>query len=304
MRVFITGGTGFLGSYLVADLVARGQEVLVLVQPGSDLWRLADLRPRLRIIEGSLDDLARLRPILARERPHAVVHVAWRGVDNMSRNDPMQARNVVDATELAALSAEIGVETFIGAGSHAEYGRYPRAICEEDLPQPTTLYGMAKLAAGQMAAQLCSDRVRFAWLRVFSTYGPKDADGWLIPSTVATLRSGQPMALTECEQRWGFLHVRDAAAAFSTVLLDRSAQGYYNVGCPDAPRLRETVMTLRDLVDPNARLEFGKIRYRPDQVMVLQADVRRLTALGWQPQVALEQGLRETVAWYESLERT
>ena len=117
----------------------------------------------------------------------------------------MQARNVADATELAALSVEIGVETFIGAGSHAEYGPYPRAICEDDPPHPTTLYGMAKLAAGQMAAQVCSDRVRFAWLRMFSTYGPKDAGGWLIPSTIATLRSGQPMALTECEQHWGFL---------------------------------------------------------------------------------------------------
>ena len=68
---------GFLGSYLVADLVARGEEVLVLVRPGSDLWRLADLRSRLRIIEGSLDDLARLRPILAAgtaagHRPHGV----------------------------------------------------------------------------------------------------------------------------------------------------------------------------------------------------------------------------------------
>jgi nucleoside-diphosphate-sugar epimerase len=304
MRVLITGATGFLGSYLVADLVARGEEVLALVRPGSDLWRLAELRPRLRIIEGSLDDLARLRPILAQERPQAVVHLAWRGVDNLSRNEPMQARNVVAATELAALSAEIGVETFVGAGSHAEYGPYPRAIGEDDPPHPTTLYGMAKFAAGQMAARACSDRVRFAWLRVFSTYGPKDAGSWLIPNTIATLRSGQPMALTECEQRWGFLHARDAAAAFCTVLLDRSARGYYNVGCPDAPRLRETVMTVRDLIDPGARLEFGKISYRPDQVMVLQADIRRLKALGWQPQVALDQGLRETVAWYDSLERT
>jgi nucleoside-diphosphate-sugar epimerase len=303
MRIFITGATGFLGSYLAADLVARGQDVVALVRPGSDLWRLAELRPRLRIVEGSLDDLAQLRLTLTQERPHAIVHLAWRGVGNASRNDPMQARNVVDATELAALSAEIGVETFIGAGSHAEYGPYPRAISEDDAPHPTTLYGMAKLAAGQMAAQACSERVRFACLRVFSTYGPKDAGGWLIPSTIATLRSGQPMALTACEQRWGFLHARDAAAAFRTVLLDRSARGYYNVGSPDAPSLRETVMTLRDLVDPDARLAFGRIPYRPDQVMVLQADVGRLTALGWQPQVALDEGLRETVAWYERLER-
>jgi nucleoside-diphosphate-sugar epimerase len=117
---------------------------------------------------------------------------------------------------------------------------------------------------------------------------------------IRTLRSGERMALTACEQRWGFLHARDAAAAFRVVLENPSAHGLYNLGSPDAPPLRETVTRLRDLIDPKASLGFGVVAYRPDQVMVLAADVTRLTGLGWCPEIGLDQGLRETVAWANS----
>ncbi|WP_431204263.1 hypothetical protein ACQ86E_03820 [Bradyrhizobium betae] len=55
---------------------------------------------------------------------------------------------------------------------------------------------------------------------------------------------------------------------------------------------------LRDLVDPGATLGFGELAYRPDQVMVLAADVSRMLALGWKPEVSLDEGLRETVNWH------
>jgi nucleoside-diphosphate-sugar epimerase len=106
------------------------------------------------------------------------------------------------------------------------------------------------------------------------------------------------MALTACEQRWSFVHVRDVAAAFRYVLEDAGAAGIFNVAGPDAPPLRKTLECLRDLIDPAATLGFGDIGYRPDQVMVLEAETGRLRATGWQPRIDLERGLRETIAWY------
>src|SRR5262249_35835453 len=152
------------------------------------------------------------------------------------------------------------------AGSQAEYGAYDRAIREDDEARPTTLYGKAKLAAGAMTEQLAIERgMRWAWLRVFSTYGPKDADAWLIPSMIKTLRAGKRMSLTACEQRWGFLHARDAAAGIRTVLENPATERIFNLGSATAPSLRETVTALRDMVRPDAELAFGDIPYRPDQ---------------------------------------
>ncbi|MGY4429459.1 UDP-glucose 4-epimerase [Bradyrhizobium sp. F1.13.1] len=301
MRIFVTGASGFLGSYLVADLVARGHDVAVLLRPASSPWRLREAYDRLHVIQGSLENLDGPRGPLGAFAPEAVVHMAWRGVAGADRNSPAQAANVTDTVGLAELAAEAGAKIFVGAGSQAEYGRYERAIREEDVARPTTLYGMAKLAAGSMAMRLCEERgLRAAWLRIFSTYGPTDADYWLIPSMIRNLRSGQHMALTACEQRWGFLHARDAATAFRMAVTHEAASGIFNVGNPDAPPLRETVTRLRDLVDPGATLGFGELAYRPDQVMVLAADVSRLLALGWKPEVPLDEGLRETVNWHDA----
>ncbi|PSO23648.1 NAD(P)-dependent oxidoreductase [Bradyrhizobium sp. MOS002] len=299
MRIFVTGASGFLGSYLAADLVAQGHEVTVLLRPGNYHWRLHEISDRLHKITGTLDDVNSWRRTLQTCAPEAIVHMAWRGVAGADRNSPLQAVNVSDTVCLAQLAAEVGATTFVGAGSQAEYGPYDRAIHEDDVAQPTTLYGMAKLAAGSMAMRLCRERkLRAAWLRIFSTYGPKDADHWLIPSMIRNLRCRQHIALTACEQRWGFLHARDAAAAFRLAITSAEASGVFNVGSPDAPPLRETVMRLRDIVDPGAALGFGELAYRPDQVMVLAANVSRVLALGWKPEVQLDEGLQETVNWH------
>lgn len=302
MRIFVTGATGFLGSYVAEDLLAQGHEVAVLLRPGTSPWRLAAVLDRLSVIAGTLEDRGALGRELVGFAPDAVVHMAWRGVGNSERNSKDQARNVVDAVELAELAADAGATVFVGAGSQAEYGPYDRAVSEDDAPHPTTLYGIAKLASGLMAARRCAERgQRFAWLRIFSTYGPKHGEAWLIPSLIRTLRAGGHMALTACEQRWGFLHARDAAAAVRLVLTSPAALGIYNLGSPDAPQLRETVSHLRELIG-TGDLGFGEVPYRPDQVMVLAADMRRLEALGWRPMVGLDEGLRETLAWHAAAE--
>ncbi|UPK38603.1 NAD(P)-dependent oxidoreductase [Bradyrhizobium sp. 186] len=303
MRIFVTGATGFLGSYVAEDLVAQGHDVAVLLRPGTRPWRLAPVLDRLTVIEGALDDPAALGTGLHSFAPDAVVHMAWRGVGNSERNSGDQARNIVDAVELAELAAEAGATIFLGAGSQAEYGPYDRAIAESDVARPTTLYGIAKLASGLMTERRCAEReLRFAWLRIFSTYGPKDGEAWLIPNLIRTLRADGHMALTACEQRWGFLHARDAAAAVRLVLGSPVAQGVYNLGSPDAPQLRDTVMRLHELIGAG-ELGFGEVPYRPDQVMVLAANMARLEALGWRPMVGLDQGLRETLAWHEAAEQ-
>jgi len=206
---------------------------------------------RVQFIVGSLDDVLALRSSIAGFEPDAIAHLAWWGVRNADRNSPIQARNIGSTIELAGMAAELGVKVFVGAGSQAEYGQYHRAIGEDDPARPTTLYGMAKVASATMLAELSRQNgMRFTWLRLFSTYGPKDHDHWLIPQLIRALKAGQRMPLTKAEQLWGFLHVRDAADGIRTVIESDAASGVFNLGSPDAPPLRETILAIRDLIDP------------------------------------------------------
>ena len=88
----------------------------------------------------------------------------------------------------------------------------------------------------------------------------------------------------------------------SIVIESEAASGAFNRRKSDASLLHDTILAIRDLVDPAGELGFGEIPYRPDQVMVLKADVTRLQSLGWQPRIALEAGLREMVGWYHARE--
>lgn len=276
-----------------------GHSVLALSREAAP-WRLADLEGKITLVQGGLDDQGAWSDRLSAFAPEAVAHIGWMGVGNFDRNNFAQAKNIGWTTDLLELGVRSGARVFVGIGSQAEYGSHSRV---DQAEAPTTVYGEAKLAAGRMSAQLAKHfDVRFAWLRIFSTYGPTDHAYWMIPGLIRGLLARKKPALTGGEQYWDFLHVDDAACAICAVLADASASGTYQLGSGQALLLRTTIEMLRDAIDPTLPLGFGEIAYRPDQVMHLQADTCRLVDLGWTPKIALRQGLAETVEWYRANE--
>lgn len=301
MKVFLTGATGFLGSWVLEQLLDGGDTVAVLLRDGADTSRITTCQDRAQVIRGDLRDVAAFEPAVRAFAPDAVAHLAWDGVAGAERNAPRQWRNVSAALELLELAARCGAHHWIGVGSQAEYGPCANVISEDTPTRPTTLYGASKLATGQLAQALCGHLgLRFGWLRLFSAYGPRDNPSWMIPSLILALKRGERPAVTRAEQLWDYIHVADAAAAVTAVLRTPGAQGFFNLGSGSAPPLREIIETVRDLVAPGQAVGFGEVPYRPDQVMHLQADIRRLSqATGWRPAMTLDQGLRATVRWFD-----
>jgi UDP-glucose 4-epimerase len=182
--------------------------------------------------------------------------------------------------------------------TQAEYGAGSAAFDEGDPPAPQTLYGVAKLAvAGAFAALGRQYDARVVWGRVFSLYGPGQSETWLVASLIGALMRGEAPALTPCEQLWEFTHVRDAARGFVALMETPGAAGLFNVASGQATPLREAVLMLRDLVAPQIEPQFGRVPYRPDQVMRLEARIDRIrAATGWVPRIGLRDGFAETVA--------
>lgn len=304
-RILITGGSGFLGSHIVHALAAQKFKIAVLLRQSKTPQRLAGLENSIHIIHGDIgrpeDWLNELKDFA----PEAAVHMAWSGVGGSQRNEAAQADNITNTVKLAAALKACGTKHFIGAGSQAEYGPINRRCSEDEATNPVTLYGHAKLAAGAMTKLYCYENdLRFAWLRIFSTYGPGDHDYWLIPYVIKELCAGRIPRLTKCEQCWDYLHVSDAAAAFVSVLMEPAAMGIFNLGSDTAPPLASIITRIRDCIDPKLPVGFGSISYQPHQVMHLQANISRLTkATGWKPRIPLFEGLQETVAWYVAKNR-
>ena len=304
LRVLVSGGGGFVGSHVVPALLARACDVAVLIRPGSDTSRIDDALPRVQRVESDVMNLHSARAAIRAFAPQAVAHLAWRGVSHRYRDDQAQNDNVHATQSLLHLAHEAGCTAFIGVGSQAEYGLHGHAMDESTPTRPCTAYGNAKLAACALAQSLCpSLGMRFAWLRLFSTYGPMDSPDCLLPYVIANLLRGHAVEFTAGAQQWDYLYVQDAAEAMVRVIETPSAQGIFNLGSGRTHTIRAIVEQVRDMIDPSAPLQFGARPYAPQQVMHLQADIARLqAATGWSPKVSLTQGLARTIAWHRGQE--
>jgi nucleoside-diphosphate-sugar epimerase len=298
-KILVTGGTGFVGARVVRQLVEQGREVAVLMRASSNSRRIDDLLGRCTVIPGDLAQIEAARGALTHFSPEAVVHLAWDGVKGADRNSAVQMDNVVASINLYRLAEKIGCRHFVGLGSQAEYGPLSGRISETAATRPTTAYGAAKLATGLVLERTAAASGRpFAWLRLFSSYGPDDDPSWLIPYLIRSLLAGEKPSLTKAEQIWDYMHVNDVAAGV-VAALDAGACGLFNLGSGQERPLRDIISMIRDAIDLSLPLGFGEVPYRPDQVMHLAADITALSsASGWSPTVSLESGIAETVAWH------
>lgn len=300
MRVLLTGATGFVGAHTLRRLLELEHTVAIVLRPTSNPWRIQHNLSQVTVLQGDIFQPETLVEGLKRFQPEAVLHLAWQGVANAARNDVSQIyTNIPGSLKLLQLAAEVGCKHWIGLGSQAEYGPTSQVITEHTPTNPTTLYGAAKLALGLLCQAVCRQYgMRFAWLRLFSSYGPMDHPHWMIPYLILSLLRGERPQLTQGEQLWDYLFVADAAEAICTVLREEGAKGIFNLGSGEALPLRAIIEYIRDCINPSLPLGFGEIPYRPDQVMHLQANIQRLKALGWEPHTPLQEGLKRTVEWY------
>ncbi|MGV8973298.1 MAG: NAD-dependent epimerase/dehydratase family protein [Rhodoglobus sp.] len=290
MTIIVTGASGFLGSWAVRALAARGHHVVALVRSPRP-WRLESTL-EIEIVVAppeSWPDEIRHR------RPETVVSFDWAGVDGASRESVDQWHNVERLGVLVEAATAAGTRRVVAVGSQAEYGPATAPVTESSPTRPTTEYGRAKLGA---LALLSGQRdLEWVWARVFSVFGPLDNEGMLLPKLADALATGTPIELSSGEQRWSYLYASDAGEAMATLATHADAAGIINVGHPEAPRLRDAITRFSaPLGDPHL-LRFAPAVTTGAPLAHLEPVVSRLLALGWEPAVAIDDGLTRTGAW-------
>jgi nucleoside-diphosphate-sugar epimerase len=295
--ILVTGAGGFVGAATVRAALAAGHRVQALVRTPR-VPRLAGLQGPLSVHAVDLFDKSAVGSLLAELRPDVVVHSAWEGVGGALRAGDIQLDNIRATVDLIDAAIAAGTRKFVGIGSQAEYGRYDRRIVETDLPCPTMLYGAAKLSASLLAAQRAHESgIEFAWLRLFSVYGPRDNPNWLIPSVAASLARGVAPKLTLGTQLWDYLHIADVADAVVATAIGANATGTFNLSSGRPVAIRAIVERLRDLIAQSMTLRFGEIPFGPAQIMHLEGDNGRLRQLtGWSPRINVLDGLADVAA--------
>ncbi len=300
MKVFLTGATGFIGAYVLRELLSQGHELTCLKRITSDLSHLGTDASKVTWVNVSED----WQNIFRNFQPEAVFNLAWDGVSSADRVIwQKQVANINFQQELLNLSAECAVRKFIGTGSQSEYGDFEGVIDENFPVNPKTAYAAAKLACLDLLKCFCEiNQIAWYWFRLFPLFGSGESDRWLIPSLIKAMCTQASMDLTLGEQRLPYLYVGECAKAIASPLQADDKSGIYNV-CADDPRpLKELVTMIKDKVNPAFRLNFGALPYRFGQSMLMASHTEKLARnLYTLDTTSFETHLQETINHYVNL---
>lgn len=217
MTIFLTGGTGFVGTHLLRHLGPQAQHVRALRRPGSEPCLALEHAPQW--LERPMDQLE----VADLAGVEVLVHLASAGVS------PKQASwqellywNVQVMLDLMEKAHAAGVRRFVLAGSFAEYGRAAdryEAIPPDAPLLPTAPYAASKAAGFAAAYGFAVERqVQLSYLRIFSAYGDGQFEGNFWPALRAAALRGEDFPMTPGEQVRDFVAVEQVARAFAACI--------------------------------------------------------------------------------------
>ena len=300
MKVFITGATGFIGSHVTRLLLSDGCEVHALVRESSDLWRINDVVPSLRLVRCDLLAFDALHAHLERIQPDVCIHLAWYAVPGKYLTSLENLSLLNASLHLASRLASLGCQRFVGIGTCFEYDTRLGYLSETSPTRPRNLYAASKLALQVVLEQLANTTgMEVAWLRLFYQYGPFENERRLVPSVICSLLRHQVAKVTQGEQIRDFLHVEDVAAAIWAVA-QSDLSGAVNIGSGKPIAVRDIVTQIGAILNRPELIAPGVLPYNPSDPMFICANNRRLTEnTTWVPRHDLEQGLQHTIVWWQ-----
>jgi UDP-glucose 4-epimerase len=311
VKIFVTGGAGYVGSICVEELLERGDEVVVFDNL-SEGHRFA-IDPRATFIQGDLNDSNSVSLAINTSKPDAVMHFAASALVGESMQNPYKYfhNNVCGGLNLLNAMVENDVRRFVFSSTCATFGTPDQVPIDEETPQnPINPYGESKVLFEKILRWF--DQIHgltFSVLRYFNVAGASERYGehhrietHLIPRVLQVALGSLPNAEiygTDFPTPDGtcirdYIHVRDLAAAhILTLSVDKS--GSYNLGTGGGTSVREVVDTCRKITG-HAIPAIEKPRRPGDPARLIASSEKARQSLGWKPQFENIEAIVES-AW-------
>ena len=297
-KVVLTGAGGFIGAHCLNALVDKGFEVHAVSSKG----RYNDYPQQVTWHHADLHNAEHILRLMAEVRPEYLLHLAWDVTHGVYWSSLDNLRWVKAGLSLLQAFIDAGGRRSLMVGSCAEYD-WNYGYCTEGLTplKPATLYGTCKDALQKIVTAASRESgISSAWGRLFYLYGPGEHEGRLVPAVIKALLQSEEALCTQGDQIRDYLYVKDAAGAL-LALLESEVEGPVNIAAGRP-------IVLRDLIEEAARevgrpdlVRLGALAAGKDDPPLLLANTCRLNEeVGWLPAYSIQEGLKETVAWWRS----
>lgn len=309
LKVLVTGGAGFLGSWVAESLLALSAEVAVLDNFAGGLRVNVDHmlgNPRFRLIEA---DVSTWEPV---GHFDYVVHAASRASPEEYQAHPVETlyANSVGTLRILEYARRSGCRLLYTSTSEV-YGD------AEVIPTPETYWGRVnpvgvrscydeakRFAEAAIAAYVRQYGVDAVIVRIFNTYGPRiRGDGYygrVIPRFIAQALRGEPVTVNgDGSQTRSFTYVSDTVRGLLRALASANARGQYlNIGNTVETTILEVAKLVLKVTDSNSKIVFQELPQDDPKRRCADISLAK-RVLSWAPEVTLETGLKQTLKWLQ-----
>ena len=285
-KVFLTGGTGLIGTETIPFLKKQGFDIYALTigdEKSSD---------GITYIKANLFDKNEIDAIMQKIKPEYLLHYAWLSTGLF--NDNSNFDFLTSSIDLLKSFVQNGGKRVVMAGTYAEYG-YHNEILSEDMPaEPINIYSQCKDFVRQISELYCkNNNVSFGWGRIFSAFGKERDPRRLTSDVINHLRANEPVTIRSGSLIRDYIYTKDIASAFAE-FLDSNVEGIVNICTGKETSIHDYVMKIAKIMGKENLVIFNE-QASPQQVRVVGNNTRLSKEVGFAPKYTIEEALEEVI---------
>lgn len=290
-KIVVTGGNGYLGSFLMRSLREKG----------ADVYNISiDAEKNDHNFQIDISEIDGLNAVIQEIQPDIVYHLAA----SISRNrdfsvfENMLKVNVTGTFNLLKALETTECEQFIFTSSSEIYGNNESPFHEELLPMPVSPYSLSKVMAENLIKTYCQNhQPNYTILRLFNFFGENMSDDFFISQMVNSLRNGQDFLMTKGEQKRDFLYIKDVITALILVVEKKESYNEtFNVCSGTGSSIASIASFVNQKMGATASIKLGALAYRENEVWEMIGSAAKINKkLEFVPEYNLHEGLAKII---------
>ncbi len=301
-KVLVTGGAGFIGSAIIAELQKHNNEIYVIDNLSFGNRAFIDI-PDDHFFNTDLLDASGMDKIIQKINPHQIIHLAAIHFIPYCNKHPFESSNInIQGTiNLLKSAGKLpALELVLFASTAAVYPIYDEPLKETHQLNPLDIYGLSKLTGEHLCNEFhLQTKIPVVICRFFNAFGPNETNPHLIPEIQQQINNGQrTIRLGNLTPKRDFIHTTDMAAAIH-LLLNKFKSGIdvFNLGRGIEYSVTEIVAAFERQLGEKITIEVDETRVRKVERMHLLADITKLKSVaGWEPKISIDEGIKTLIS--------
>lgn len=294
-KAIVTGADGFVGSYLVKELLENGYMVYAIGLKENPK-RIISV-PNFVYISKDVNHVDELYAFFVEKNVDYFFHLAWRGSAGEERNDEkIQLANALTTSNCLRFAKKINCTRFIVSGTIMEFETNSVIYSEGTKPKPSYIYGAGKVAAHQICKPIANSiGIGLQWVYITNAYGIGEISPRFINTTIKKIIDDKELQFSSGTQNYDFVYITDVATAFRLIAEKGVANKSYMIGSGNAKPLKEFVLELVSALDTVKKPVFGDIPYTGTNLPLATYSIDDLIHdCGFSPKVGFSEGVQRT----------